>query len=219
MCVYSVCVYTCPSYHISYQQMDTGDEKSLCDHKEFATSALLGRLSDDDPSVVQAVLSLEAEVYRAAAGMCVVVHSPPPPPPPSLSLSLSLYLLQVLFTHVPADKLVPRLCHLLTKAKLHKPSNSDWQSCALLAIDILMSQSLLDHSTACDRVDDVIVASLPLLFVHRHGNTFAGRVASTICDTSLGRQQPLFSRLHEILKDDGIINLNLNSLLIVRHFY
>ena len=66
-----------------------------------------------------------------------------------------------------------------------------------------MSQSLLDTPGAAERIDDVIVASLPLLFVHRHGNTFAGRVVSTICDTSLGKQHPLFSGLCEVLKVDG----------------
>ena len=39
--------------------MDTGDADDL---KDFTTSALLGRLGDDDPSVVQAVLGLSAEV-------------------------------------------------------------------------------------------------------------------------------------------------------------
>ena len=92
-------------------------------------------------------------------------------------------------------------------AKLRQPSNSDWQSCALLAIDTLMSQSLLDHSTARHRVHDIIVALLPLLFVHRHGNKFVGRVASIIvlCDTSLRKQYLLFNRLQEIQTDKDII--------------
>ena len=31
--------------------------------REFVSSALLGRLKDDDPTVVQAVLHLKAEVF------------------------------------------------------------------------------------------------------------------------------------------------------------
>ena len=42
--------------------MDT-DEGSVQNQREFVTSALLGRLSDDDPSVVLAVLNLKAQVH------------------------------------------------------------------------------------------------------------------------------------------------------------
>ena len=38
------------------------------------------------------------------------------------------------------------------------------QSCALQAIEILMSQSLQDYRVASEGSDDVIVASLPLVF-------------------------------------------------------
>ena len=38
------------------------DEDSVHSQREFVTSALLGRLNDDDPSVVQAVLNLKAKV-------------------------------------------------------------------------------------------------------------------------------------------------------------
>ena len=39
------------------------DEGSVHSQREFVTSALLGRLSDDDPSVVLAVLNLKAKVH------------------------------------------------------------------------------------------------------------------------------------------------------------
>ena len=65
-----------------------------------------------------------------------------------------------------------------------------------------MSQSLLDSPAAAERIDDIIVTSLPLLFVHRHGSTFASRVASTICDTSLGKQHQLFSGVTKVLQVD-----------------
>ena len=38
------------------------DEASVQSQREFVTSALLGRLNDDDPSVVLAVLNLKAKV-------------------------------------------------------------------------------------------------------------------------------------------------------------
>ena len=39
------------------------DEASVQSEREFMISALLGRLSDDDPSVVLAVLNLKPKVY------------------------------------------------------------------------------------------------------------------------------------------------------------
>lgn len=39
------------------------DEASVQSQREFMTSALLGRLSDDDPSVVLAVLNLKSKVH------------------------------------------------------------------------------------------------------------------------------------------------------------
>ena len=67
-----------------------------------------------------------------------------------------------------------------------------------------MSQSLLDISSAASRINDVIVTSLPLLFVHRHGNAFVGIVAATIQKTSLAKQHLLFTKFGDLLKDEGI---------------
>lgn len=66
-----------------------------------------------------------------------------------------------------------------------------------------MSQSVLDGLADADRVNDVIVTLLPLLFVHRHGNTFAGKVATTIERTSLAKQHPLFAKFGDMLQDKG----------------
>ena len=112
-------------------------------------------------------------------------------------------MLQVLFAQLPAGELVSSLCELLKRKKLYKSSNLEWQSCALLAIDILMSQSALDSLADANQVNDVIVTSLPLLFVHRHGNTFAGKVATTIERTSLAKQHPLFTKFGDMLQDKG----------------
>lgn len=108
-----------------------------------------------------------------------------------------------MLSHLPADEVISGLCALLTKKKLHKPSDSEWQKCALLAIEILMSQSLMDGPSAANRIYDIIVASLPLMFVHRHGNTFADKVAATILKTNLAKHHPLFSKFNEMLQNEG----------------
>ena len=113
-----------------------------------------------------------------------------------------LYLL-ALFSHLPADELISHLCELLSKKKLHKPSNSEWQKCALLAIEILMSQSLMESPSAANRIYDIVVTSLPLMFIHRHGNTFAGKVAVAIHKTSLAKRHQLFGKFSEMLDDKG----------------
>lgn len=69
-----------------------------------------------------------------------------------------------------------------------------------------MSQSFLDSSAAIDRVDDVMTSSLPLLFVHRHGNIFAGKVAAAIQKTSLAKRHLLFSDFNEVLKNEGMLD-------------
>lgn len=109
----------------------------------------------------------------------------------------------MLFSHLPADQLISHLCELLSKKKLHKPSNSEWQKCALLAVEILMSQSLMDSPSAADRIYDIIVTPLPLMFLHRHGNTFAGKVAATVHKTSLAKHHQFFGKFNELLENEG----------------
>ena len=109
----------------------------------------------------------------------------------------------MLVSHLPADELISHLCELLSKKKLYKPSNSEWQKCALLAIEILMSQSFLDSPSAAKRMCDIIVTSLPLMFLHRHGNTLAGKVAATIHKTSFAKHHQFFGKFHEILENEG----------------
>ena len=50
-----------------------------------------------------------------------------------------------------------------------------------------------------EQVDDIIITSLPLLFVHRHGNKLAGGVASVLC----GVEHALLSGLAEITESEG----------------
>ncbi len=65
-----------------------------------------------------------------------------------------------------------------------------------------MSQSLIDSPSAANRVCDIIVTSLPLMFLHRHGNTLAGKVAATIHKTSLAQHHQFFGKFHEILENE-----------------
>ena len=109
----------------------------------------------------------------------------------------------MLFSYLPTDELISHLCGLLSRKSLHKPCNSEWQTCALLAIEILMSQSSVDNPSAANKVNDIIATSLPLMFVHRHGNTFAGKVAATICKTCLAKYHPLFRKFSEVLENEG----------------
>ena len=109
----------------------------------------------------------------------------------------------MLFSYLPADEMTSHLCELLSKKKLYKPSNSEWQKCALLAVEILMSESLVDNPSAANRICDIIVASLPLMFLHRHGNTLAAKVAATICKTSLAKHHQLFGNFNEMLENEG----------------
>ena len=66
-----------------------------------------------------------------------------------------------------------------------------------------MSQSVMDSPCGADKINDIIVTSVPLMFVHRHGNTFAGKVAAAIHKTSLAKYHPLFSKFSEVLENEG----------------
>ena len=58
----NICDYDIKSLMIYIIQEMEVDEASVQSQREFVTSALLGRLNDDDPSVVLAVLNLKAKV-------------------------------------------------------------------------------------------------------------------------------------------------------------
>ena len=88
------------------------------------------------------------------------------------------------------------LLSLLTKPHLHRPS-SPWQQCALRAVEALTSQGLLDHAPLM--ANDVIVAVIPLLFVRRHGNKFAGKVADVLAASAMATTHPLLIGLSDVL--------------------
>ena len=64
-----------------------------------------------------------------------------------------------------------------------------------------MSQFLLD--SAHERIDDIIVATLPLLFVGRHGGQFAGKVTSVLSSSPLAGTHPLLAGMAELLASEG----------------
>jgi len=89
---------------------------------------------------------------------------------------------------------------LLSRRQLQKLS-SEWQLCVLQSLKVLTSDLLLEK--AIHKVDEVIVASLPLLFVGRHGNKFTGSVADALADSALARDHPMLGRLQEVLEMEG----------------
>ena len=90
---------------------------------------------------------------------------------------------------------------LLSRRQLQK-SSSEWQLCVLQSLKVLMSDLLLEK--AIHKVDEVIVASLPLLFVGRHGNKFTGSVADALANSALARDHPMLGRLQEVLEMEGM---------------
>ena len=71
-----------------------------------------------------------------------------------------------------------------------------WQHVAISALSLLTSASISE--AVPEQVDDIIITSLPLLFVHRRGNKLAGCVASVLC--TCGVEHAL---LAEITESDG----------------
>lgn len=67
---------------------------------------------------------------------------------------------------------------------------------------MLTSAVLLEK--ASHRADDVIVATLPLLFVGRHGNQFSGQLANVLATSALSRDHPLLSGLQGVVSSQGV---------------
>ena len=111
-----------------------------------------------------------------------------------------LFPMQVLFAHLPHSELVPSLVNLLKKKHLHKLTTG-WQSCAVRALEILTSQSLID--LAPNHIDDVIAVGIPLLFTGRHSNVFAGRMGEVIGQSALAQVHPVFAELAVVLNGKG----------------
>ena len=123
-------------------------------------------------------------------------------PPSSLLLlpPLSLPPSQVLVRHLPTLDLLSSLSSLLTRPRLPTSPRS-WQDTAVSALQILTSPPLAKQ--APDHIDDIIITSLPLLLVHRHGNTLAGKVANILSESEVGATHPLLRGLKELQEDEG----------------
>ena len=67
----------------------------------------------------------------------------------------------------------------------------------------MLTSNLLPER-ASHKVDDVIIASLPLLFVGRHGNKFTGIVAEVLAGSKLAQVHPMLERLREVLESEGV---------------
>ena len=81
-------------------------------------------------------------------------------------------------------------------------SSSEWQACTVQALEMLTSACLLEK--ASHKADDVIVATLPLLFVGRHGNQFSGQLANVLATSDLSRDHPLLGSLQEVVSSQGV---------------
>ena len=165
---------------------------------EFASSCLAARLHDDEPAVVAAVLELGGKV---GLGVCEWAMFLPPSLSPSLSLSLLPHM-QTLARHVPAELLLPPLSSILTRPNLHLEP-LPWQTVATSALSLLTTPPL-SKTIPSEQLDDIIVAALPLLFVHRRGNKLAGGVAYALCEAD----HVLVGCLRDLMEDKGewIIN-------------
>ena len=67
---------------------------------------------------------------------------------------------------------------------------------------MLTSPVLLEK--ASHKADDVIVATLPLLFVGRHGNQFSGQLANVLATSALSQDHPLLGGLQEVVSSQGV---------------
>ena len=75
---------------------------------------------------------------------------------------------------------------------------------AISALTLLTSEPLSE--VVPEEVDDVVITSLPLLFVHRHGNKLAEGVAGVLCDRM--QRHPLLGGLKELIEDEGELRVN-----------
>lgn len=81
-------------------------------------------------------------------------------------------------------------------------SSTEWQACAVQTLEILTSAVLLEK--ASHKADDIIVATLPLLFVGCHGNQFSGQLANVLTTSALSRDHPLLGSLQEVISSRGV---------------
>lgn len=101
-------------------------------------------------------------------------------------------------------ELVSALTALLVKKRLYR-SSEQWQEVALSSLTLLTSEALLD--AAPHAVDDVIAAGIPLLYLGRNGNGFAGRVLEVMRHSPLAGKHPAIEALGRVATREGIVTL------------
>jgi len=90
---------------------------------------------------------------------------------------------------------------LLTKKQLHR-APGDVQTCALKAVSVLASRPLL-RGLSPQEVDDIVIRTLPLLFLGRNGNKFGGRVLEVLGGSALGKACPVIQSFSPVSKEEG----------------
>ena len=107
-----------------------------------------------------------------------------------------VFLPQLLTKHVPPLSLLPPLSVILAIPSLPLAHRS-WQQVALSALSLITSRTVFE--TIPEKVDDIVVTSLPLLFVHRRGNKLAEGVADVLCKV----EHVLVGGLEKLMEDEG----------------
>ena len=88
----------------------------------------------------------------------------------------------------------------LIKVVGRRPSKG-WEVCVLSAVKVLSSLPLLEVMPT--RVEDVLMALLPLLHPDYHGNQLAMGVAQTLLESPLGKTHPLLGGLVSCVSSEG----------------
>ena len=105
--------------------------------------------------------------------------------------------MKVLTRYVSSEFLLPPLFSILTRHNLPL-SPTPWQDIATSALSLLTSAPL-SKTLLPEQLDDVVITSLPLLFVRRRGNRLAGGVASVLLEAD----HVLVNCLRELMENDG----------------
>ena len=88
---------------------------------------------------------------------------------------------KILTHHVPPLSLLPPLLSILTRHNLPQLS-LPWQHVVISTLSLLTSK--IFYEDIPEQFDDVVITSLPLLFVHRRGNKLAEGVAGVLCEVN-----------------------------------
>ena len=114
-----------------------------------------------------------------------------------LSLSIRTPHMKVLTRYISIEFLLPPLFSILTRHNLPL-SPTPWQDVATSALSLLTSTPL-SKTLLPEQLDEVIITSLPLLFVHRRGNRLAGGMASVLWEAD----HVLVNCLRDLMENDG----------------